>query len=78
MYKEYLLYIIWVAPTIVTSFGLSRSLPSHSNSFCIMYYFVNYLLIVYCIVQYLYVSCISVIYIASQCNLSMLFCCWDK
>ena len=46
MYKEYLLFFIWVAPTIVTRFDLSRSLPSHSNvSFCcIMYYFADFLL----------------------------------
>ena len=37
-----------------------------------MYYYVDFFLIVivYCT--------ILLIYIASQCNLSMFFCCWDK
>ena len=49
-----------------------------------MYYFVDYLLIVIVIVMLLYSSllvCITytcIIYIASQCNLSMFFCCLDK
>ena len=57
-----MLFIISVAPTIATSFGLTMSLPSHSNCFCIMYSIVDYLLIVivYCTVQYLHVSCIYV------------------
>ena len=58
-----MLFFIRVAPTIETRFGLSRSLPAHSNCiFCIMHYFVDYLLIliVYCTVKYLYISSVFV------------------
>ena len=34
MYIEYLLFLIWVVPTIATSFGLSRSLAL--NLLCII------------------------------------------
>ena len=51
MYKEYLLFLIWVAPMIATSFGLSKSLPSHSNFFCIIVLLYLLTVIVYCTVQ---------------------------